>query len=130
MNKKPPFRTESGKLGCPICETVLMKDKAPFSINEVHVGNFESWICPICNYYALTENGYEQAVIKAKQLATIIKDVTENKYIKYTVIKDDIGIKEPIQQNGEEIKSTEYQEWTEITPPKIIIPPYVRGKSQ
>lgn len=118
MDKKSPFRTKLGKLGCPVCETVLGKDKAHFYINQVFVGNFESWVCPICNYSALTEDGYEQAVIKAQQLAATIKDFPED--TKYAIIKNDVEINEPIEHGNEEIKSTE-PEWTE-TIPKIKIP--------
>lgn len=129
MDKKPPFRTKSGKLGCPICETVLMKDKASFHINEVYVGTFESWVCPICNYNALTEDGYEQAVIKAKQLAaSMSEDLPEIDETKLILLKNDVEIKELIPHHSEEIESD--PEWTEIIAPQIKTPSYTKSKLQ
>ena len=67
----PPFRTSSGGIGCPRCTTVLQKGKAPFYIRGEKVGIFEAIVCPICNYSALTEKGYEKAILEAKNIGII-----------------------------------------------------------
>jgi len=64
-----PIRNDMGNIGCPKCLSALKKAKAPFKIHGEFVGNFESYVCPICNYSALTENGYDEASLQAKQLA-------------------------------------------------------------
>ena len=74
-----PSRLPSGKIGCPRCETALSKDQAPFYLHGEYVGNFESYVCSMCHYSALTEDGYESARIQAKRLYLIEKkpDVPE-----------------------------------------------------
>lgn len=67
----PPFRTSSGGIGCPRCTTVLQKGNAPFYIRGEKVGIFEAIVCPICNYSALTEKGYEKAILVAKNIGII-----------------------------------------------------------
>ena len=66
-----PSRLPSGKLGCPKCYTALSKDKAPFYLHGEYVGIFESYVCPICTYFAFTLDGYENARIRAKQLSLV-----------------------------------------------------------
>ena len=74
-----PSRLPSGKIGCPRCETALSKDQAPFYLHGEYVGNFESYVCSMCHYSALTEDGYESARIQARLLSLIEKgpDVPE-----------------------------------------------------
>lgn len=56
-----PIRTNSTDIGCPRCETPLQTGKAPFYLHGEHVGNFDSLVCPICNYSMLTSFGYNEA---------------------------------------------------------------------
>ena len=63
-----PVRLESGKIGCGRCGTALTVDGAPFYIRKEYVGVFESYVCPICNYSALTEDGYEAGIRQAKRM--------------------------------------------------------------
>ena len=63
-----PIRLASGKIGCGRCGTALIKGSAPFYIRKEYVGVFESYVCPICNYSALTEGGYEAAIKQAKRM--------------------------------------------------------------
>lgn len=75
----PPFRTSSGDIGCPRCTTPLKKGKAPFYIRGEKVGIFDAIVCPICNYSALTEKGYEEAISEAKKIGIvgIVEDIPE-----------------------------------------------------
>ena len=63
-----PVRLESGKIGCGRCGTALAVGGAPFYIRKEYVGVFESYVCPICNYSALTEDGYEAGIRQAKRM--------------------------------------------------------------
>ena len=63
-----PVRLESGKIGCGVCGTALAVGGAPFYIRKERVGVFESYVCPICNYSALTEDGYKAAMRQAKRM--------------------------------------------------------------
>ena len=36
-----PMRNESGQIGCPRCNTVLIEKKAPFFLHKEYVGHFE-----------------------------------------------------------------------------------------
>ena len=63
-----PVRLESGKIGCGRCRTALAVGGAPFYIRKERVGIFESYVCPICNYSALTEGGYEAAMRQARRM--------------------------------------------------------------
>lgn len=63
-----PVRLASGKIGCGICGTALTKGSAPFYIRKEYVGIFESYVCPICNYSALTEDGYKAGIKQAKRM--------------------------------------------------------------
>jgi|SRR6185312_6760285 len=78
MNK-PPFRTSSGNIGCPNCTTPLKKGKAPFYIRGEKVGIFDAIVCTICNYSALTEKGYEQAILEAKNtgIVGLVEEIPE-----------------------------------------------------
>ena len=60
-----PIRTNSGDLGCPRCETPLQKGRAPFILHGEYVGNFDSFVCPICNYSMLTSSGYIEVTKEA-----------------------------------------------------------------
>ena len=66
-----PIRTTSGEIGCPRCNTPLRVGRAPFYLHDEHVGNFESLVCPICNYSTLTSSGYQEAIVKAKMQSLI-----------------------------------------------------------
>jgi len=66
-----PMRLPSGKIGCPKCSTALQKEDAPFHLNGRYVGDFASYVCPACRYSALTEDGYESARVRAKQMCLI-----------------------------------------------------------
>ena len=63
-----PVRLESGKIGCGRCGTALAVGGAPFYIRKEYVGVFESYVCPICNYSALTEGGYKAGMRQAKRM--------------------------------------------------------------
>ena len=63
-----PVMLESGKIGCGRCGTALAVGGAPFYIRKEYVGVFESYVCPICNYSALTEDGYEAGIRQAKRM--------------------------------------------------------------
>ena len=67
MNESP-IRNNSGNIGCPKCSISLQKKNTPFKMYEKHVGNFESYVCLMCNYSVLTENGYDKAMAQIKQL--------------------------------------------------------------
>jgi len=86
-----PIRTTSGEIGCPKCKTPLRLGKAPFYLHGEHVGNFESLICPICNYSTLTSSGYQEATVKAKQQSLIGPeekfDVPEFGEVSYLITK-------------------------------------------
>ena len=60
-----PIRTNSGDLGCPRCETPLQKGIAPFNLHGEYIGNFDSLVCPICNYSMLTSSGYTEVTKEA-----------------------------------------------------------------
>ena len=60
-----PIRTNSGDLGCPRCETPLQEGRSPFNLHGEYVGNFNSLVCPICNYSMLTSSGYIEATKEA-----------------------------------------------------------------
>src|SRR5579875_478909 len=66
-----PVRNSSGGLNCPRCGTSLVKGLAPFILHGEYVGRFESIECKICNYSALTANGYDRAMSAAKSLALV-----------------------------------------------------------
>jgi hypothetical protein len=70
-NSKPPFRDSLGFLSCPRCGTRLDKTKAPFILHDSYVGSFESYVCPICHYSALTAEGYENAISEASRFGLI-----------------------------------------------------------
>ena len=71
-NSNPsPVRTKSGKISCPRCETELASSRSVFFINDEYVGKFESLECPICHYYVLTANGYDEAIATAEELGLI-----------------------------------------------------------
>lgn len=104
-----PIRNSSGKIGCPRCLTSLQKKNAPFKMYGEYVGNFESYVCPMCNYSALTESGYDKAVIQARQLA-ISQDIPEIKSVPFRMgyFKRDGNdqTREQIQQSKQEIHSS------------------------
>ncbi len=77
--RTPPFRMASGGIGCPKCASPLKRGNAPFYLHGEYVGVFESIICEICNYSALTEKGYEMAMLEAKKLGLIglVEDTPE-----------------------------------------------------
>lgn len=66
-----PVRLPSGKIGCGRCGTALVIRNAPFYIREEHVGSFQSHVCPICNYSALTEDGYKESMKQARRMALV-----------------------------------------------------------
>lgn len=86
-----PIRTTSGEIGCPRCKTPLRVGRAPFYLHREHVGNFESLVCPMCNYSALTSSGYQEAIVKAKMQSLIGPeekfDVPELGEVSYLIIK-------------------------------------------
>ena len=86
-----PIRTTSGEIGCPRCKTPLRVGRAPFYLHSEHVGNFESLVCPICNYSTLTSSGYQEAIVKAKMQSLIGPeekfDVLEFGEVSYLIIK-------------------------------------------
>jgi len=90
-----PIRTISGEIGCPRCKTPLRIGKAPFNLHGEHVGNFESLICPICHYSALTSSGYQEATIQAKMQGLIGPeekfDVPELGEVYYVISKQTIS---------------------------------------
>lgn len=110
MNESP-IRNSSGDIGCPKCFISLQKKNAPFKMYGEHVGNFESYVCPICNYSALTENGYDAAMIQAKQLA-INQDIPEIKQIPFKInyfkLASNDQTTEQIHENEQEIQSSNY----------------------
>ena len=66
-----PSRLPSGDLGCPRCETALSRGAAPFYLHGKYVGEFESHVCSTCDYFAFTEDGYEDARIRAKEMSLV-----------------------------------------------------------
>ena len=108
MNESP-IRNSSGDIGCPKCFISLQKKNAPFKMYGEHVGNFESYVCPICNYSALTENGYDEAMIQARQLA-INQDIPEIKSVPFKInyfkLDTNDQTKEQIHKNKQEIQSS------------------------
>jgi hypothetical protein len=79
-----PIRTTAGDIGCPKCSTPLEINKAPFLLHNEYVGHFESLVCPICNYSALTETGYDQAIDEAKKFGMIGPAHNENEVLQET----------------------------------------------
>ncbi len=108
MNKSP-IRNSSGDIGCPRCFISLQKKSAPFKMYGEHVGNFESYVCPMCNYSALTESGYDKAMIQAKQLA-INQDIPETEQIPFKINyfkrASNNQTREQIHENEQEIQSS------------------------
>lgn len=107
MNESP-IRNSSGDIGCPKCFISLKKTMAPFKMYGEYVGNFESYVCPMCNYSALTESGYDKAIIQAKQLA-ISQDIPEMNQIPFKINYFKLGsndqTREQIHKNEQEIHS-------------------------
>ncbi len=58
-------------VSCPKCESPLVQGNAPFYLHGEYIGSFQSLICEICHYSALTESGYRNATRIAEQLALI-----------------------------------------------------------
>jgi len=121
MDKKPPFRTDSGGIGCPRCGTVLTEGNAPFFLQGEYVGVFESIVCSICHYSALTENGYGDAVVKAKKLGimgvnTDLPDIEETEFI---LNQQSEGVNETLLQKQEEPDPSIHTEWL-LSPLAII----------
>ncbi|MCE2507420.1 MAG: IS1 family transposase [Nitrosopumilaceae archaeon] len=117
MNKSP-IRNSTGDIGCPRCFISLKKDNTPFKMYGEFVGNFESYVCPMCNYSVLTENGYDNAMIQAKQLA-INQDIPNIRTSEFHINSIKIGINdqkiEQIHKNKQEIQSTnEESSWEDI----------------
>ncbi len=108
MNESP-IRNSSGDIGCPRCFISLQKKNAPFKMYGEHVGNFESYVCPMCNYSALTESGYDKAMIQAKQLA-INQDIPETEQIPFKINyfkrASNDQTREQIHENKQEIQSS------------------------
>ena len=104
-----PIRDSSGKIGCPGCFVPLQKKNAPFKTYGEHVGNFESYVCPICNYSALTESGYDEAMIQAKRLA-INQDIPEINPIPFKIdyfkLDGNDQTREQIHQSKQEVQSS------------------------
>ncbi len=117
MGKKPPFRTSSGGIGCPRCRTVLNEGNAPFFLQGEYVGVFESIVCPICHFSALTEKGYGNAVVKAKKLGimsvdTEFPDIEETEFV---INQQSEGFNETLLQKQEEPDPSISSEWL-LTP--------------
>jgi len=108
MNESP-IRNSCGDIGCPKCSISLKKTISPFKIYDEYVGNFESYVCPICNYSALTEDGYDKAMIQAKQLA-INQDIPEINQIPFKINYSKLGSndqsREQIHNSKQEIHSS------------------------
>lgn len=104
-----PIRNSSGDIACPECFISLKKINAPFKMYGEYVGNFESYACPMCNYSALTESGYDKAMVQAKQLA-IYQDIPEIEQIPFKVNYFKLGsndqTSEQIHENEQEIQSS------------------------
>ena len=66
-----PSKDDYGVLHCPRCNSALETSKAPFSVGSEYVGSFESYVCPICNFSALTKAGYEMASREAYRIGLV-----------------------------------------------------------
>lgn len=61
----------SEELSCPRCQSPLVQKKAPFYLHGEHVGNFESLVCDMCRFSALTSKGYQDATVEAERFGLI-----------------------------------------------------------
>jgi len=66
-----PVRNTQGGLDCPRCGTTLVRAKAPFFIQSEFVGLFDSILCEMCNYSALTSHGYIDMTTTASKYGLI-----------------------------------------------------------
>lgn len=108
-----PFRFTSGEVGCPRCETVLQRGNAPFYIEGEYVGTFESLICLVCNFSALTQNGYEKAVLKAREFGLVgeaeVSDIPDIDEIELVVGRSGTGKNDQkIMQKDDEEETVPY----------------------
>lgn len=66
-----PSRGDMGELICPRCQSPLTRRTAPFFIRNQYVGKFDSIVCGICPYSALTSTGYKAAMLEAEKLGLV-----------------------------------------------------------
>lgn len=66
-----PVRNDKDILECPRCNSPLMKKLSPFYLRGEHIGRFESLVCDICNYSALTAIGYDKAMLEARKFGLV-----------------------------------------------------------
>jgi len=71
LMSEAPSKDDFGVLHCPRCNSALETRKAPFSVGSEYVGSFESYVCPICNFSALTKAGYEMASREAYRMGLV-----------------------------------------------------------
>jgi len=66
-----PIQLDSGKIGCPICQTPLVEGIAPYYLKGIKVGEFDSLVCEMCRYSVLTEKGYVESGKRAEEMGLI-----------------------------------------------------------
>ena len=66
-----PIVISNDDLRCPVCRTRLVEGKSPYYLHGTKVGEFDSLLCEICHYSLLTEKGYEESGIKAKEMGLL-----------------------------------------------------------
>ena len=112
--EKEPIQLDSGKIGCPICQTPLIEGSSPYFIKGMKVGEFDSIFCVMCRYSVLTEKGYVESGKKAEEMGLIgVPEV-------FPVIKEELTLETPqnvldhnrtwIPEYDEELEPYEYPE--------------------
>lgn len=59
------------ELGCPKCDSPLVQREAPFYLHGEFVGVFESLVCEMCHFSALTSQGYQKAIVEAEKFGLV-----------------------------------------------------------